>query len=64
MAAATQIGKACLRPEDTSTQMGKVEKELAKLHVETMENNELLEEVTKKLEEAMKEQFRISEETA
>ena len=41
--ATSKMGKALLRMEDTSTQMGKVDKRLAELHDETMENNELLE---------------------
>ena len=44
MEAATKFGKALLRLEDTSTQMGEVEEKVAKIHDETIENNELLEE--------------------
>ena len=44
VAAATEIRKASLLMEDTSTNMGRVEKTLAKLRDDTMENNELVEE--------------------
>ena len=40
----TTIGYALQRLEDTSIHMGDVERRLAKLHEETAENNELLEE--------------------
>ena len=44
VAAETTIGYALQRLEDTSIYMGDVERRLAKLHEETTENNELLEE--------------------
>ena len=65
MAAATQIGKVLLRLEDTSTQMGKVEKKLAKLHEETTGKlRRKMEDATKKMEEAMQKHLTVASETA
>ena len=54
VAAKTTIGYALQRFEDTSIYMGDVERRLAKLHEETTENNELLEETFMVQKETMK----------